>query len=101
MATIAELKRQLNEPDDWNDDNIILQQYLNVAEQAVINNLNYYTGSTSGVTGSTRPVSISQAVLLLAAHMYVTRTPISYGQAYKIPYTFEFLLNPYKEFTVC
>jgi len=97
---IAELKRQLNIESDFTDDDILLQHYLNVAEESTLNYLNLYTGSTSGVTGSTRPVSIDQAVLLLASHFYVTRQLVSYGQAYKIPYTMEYLLNAYKEFTI-
>ena len=97
---IAELKRQLNIESDFTDDDTILQHYLNVSEQSTINYLNLYTGSTSGVTGSTRPVSIDQAVLLLAAHFYVTRQLVAFGQTYKIPYSIEFLLNNYREFTV-
>jgi hypothetical protein len=97
---IAELKRQLNIEQDFVDDDIILQMDLDVAEQACLNYLNLWTGSTSGVTGGTRPVSISQAVLLLASHFYVTRQPVSYGQAYKIPLALEFLLDSYKNFTI-
>jgi hypothetical protein len=97
---IQELKRQLNIEAEYTDDDIILQQYLNVAESSVLNYLNYYTGSTSGVTGTNMPAPVLQGILLFAAHLYTTRQIISYGQGYKIPYTFEFLLNPYKEYTV-
>jgi hypothetical protein len=97
---VALLKNHLNIESDFLDDDILLQHYLNVGEQAALNYLNYWTGSTSGVTGTTRPVSIDQAVLLLAAHFYVTRQPVAYGQAYKIPYTIEYLLDSYKQFTV-
>jgi len=97
---IATLKLQLNIESGYTESDVILQHYLDVAEQSVLNYLNLYTGSTSGYTGTTRPVSIDQSVLLLASHFYVTRQLVAYGQAYKIPYTMEYLLNNYKEFTV-
>lgn len=96
---IQELKRQLQIEPDYTDEDIQLQHYLNVADQAVLNYLNI-TGSTSGVTGTNMPAPVLQGILLFAAHLYTTRQIISYGQGYKIPLTFEFLLNPYKEFTV-
>jgi hypothetical protein len=97
---ITQLKRQLNIEVDYVSDDIILQNYLDVAQEAVVKTLNLYTGSTSGYTGSTTPVSIQQAILLLAAHLYVTRQIISFGQPYSIPRTFDFLLNPYRDFTI-
>ena len=100
MNTIQDLKRQLNIELDFLDDDLILQQYLNVSEAAVVNNLNLYTGSTTGVTGTNQPVELKQAVLLLAANLYANRSPIAFGQPYKLPYSFDFLINPYKEFTV-
>jgi hypothetical protein len=100
MTTVQDLKKQLNIESDYTDDDLILQQYLNVAEASVLSYLNLYTGSTTGVTGTYQPVEVKQGVLLLAAHLYTTRQIVAYGQPYKIPYTFEFLLNPYKEFTV-
>ena len=97
---ISQLKRQLKIEDDYLDDDIILQFYLDVAEPAAISFLNYYTGSTSGITGSTMPMPVQAAILILAAHLYINRTPVAYGQPYVIPYTLEWLLQPYKYFTV-
>jgi uncharacterized phage protein (predicted DNA packaging) len=98
--TISDLKRQLNIEADYNDDNTLLQSYLNVSEKAVINYLNLYTGSTSGYTMNNAPIEIQQAMLLFAANLYQNRTIISYGNLVKIPYTFEFLLNDYRNKTV-
>jgi hypothetical protein len=97
MTTIQDLKRQLHIELDYTSEDIILQHYLNVAEKVVNDYLNYYTGSTSGVTGNT---TYKQGVLLYAAHLYVTRQPIAYGQPYEIPLTFKFMLDPMKEFIV-
>lgn len=97
---IQEFKRHLNIEASYVDEDITLQLYLDVAEESVINYLNYGTDSTSGVTGTNMPLGVKQGILLLAAHLYTTRQPVSYGQPYKIPYTFEFLLNPYRFYTV-
>ena len=97
---ISQLKRQLKIEEDYLDDDIILQFYLDVAEPAAINFLNYDTKSISGITGSTMPMPVQQAILILASHLYINRTPVSFGQPYVIPYTLEWLLMPYKYFTV-
>jgi hypothetical protein len=100
IMNISQLKRQLKIEDTYTSEDAILQFYLDVAQPAAINFLNYFTGSTSGITGSTMPMPIQQAILILAAHLYINRTPVSFGQPYVIPYTLEWLLQPYKYFTV-
>jgi hypothetical protein len=97
---ISQLKRQLKIENDYLDDDIILQFYLDVAEPAAISFLNYYTGSTTGITGNLMPLPVQQAILILASHLYLNRTAVSYGQPYVIPYSLEWLLQPYKNFTV-
>ena len=97
---VQQLKRQLNIEADFLDEDQILQFYLDVSEQKCLNYLNLYTGSTSGYTGVNQPICIQQAILLLAAHYYVNRTPVAFAQGHPIPYTFSFLLDDYKNYTV-
>jgi len=100
MNTILDLKRQLNIESTYTDEDTSLQLYLDVAEASVLSELNLYTGTTSGYTGTYQPVMLKQAVLLFAAHLYTTRQIVSFGQAYKIPYTYQYLINPYKDYTI-
>ena len=97
-VNINQLKRQLNIEEDFVDDDAILQHFLDVAEQSV----NVYCGVT-GLTEYTElsiPISINQAVILLAAHFYLNRNMVSYSQGTEIPYGFRFLLDPYRDFIV-
>lgn len=96
--TITQLKRQLNIESTFTDDDAILQHFLDVAEQSVYN----YCGTT-GLTmydDITMPISISQAVILLASHFYLNRNMVSFGQGTEIPYSFRFLLDPYRDLIV-
>lgn len=97
---IQELKRHLNIELDFSDEDILLQNYIDIAEQVVLSELNLYTGSTASYTGSTAPLQLQHAILLYAAHLYVTRQIISYGNPISIPKTFDFLINPFKKFTI-
>lgn len=97
-VTIGELKRQLNIEQDFLDDDVLLQHFLNVAEESV----NSYCGLT-GLTiysGSTLPISIHQATLFLAAHFYINRAMVSFAQGNEIPFTLRWLLDPYRDFIV-
>lgn len=99
-ANINQLKRQLNIEETYDDDNVLLQHYLDVAEQSVqlycgVTGLTMYTGETMNM-----PISITQAVIMLAAHFYLSRNIISYGQGYEIPFTLKWLLDPYRDFIV-
>ena len=103
--TISNLKRQLNIELSYDDDNAVLQQMLDVSVIAVNNfcNVNILTGYTDAVTGYTidatdLPLPILQATIMLAAHFFLNRNMVSFGQGTEIPYTFQFLLSPYKNF---
>lgn len=94
-TTVAELKEHLNIELDFTEDDNYLQQLLNVSELAV---WNYCNGGIDEL--SEIPVTIKQAYLFLAAHYYLNRTPIAFTSTSELPYTFQFLLNPYKNFVV-
>lgn len=97
-VNINQLKRQLNIELDYVDDDAILQHMLNVATLSV----QTYLGSNAltGYTDNTIPVSIEQAVIMLAAHFYLNRNMVSFAQGTEVPYSFRFLLDPYKDFIV-
>jgi hypothetical protein len=118
-TNINELKHQLNIEDSYTGDTAILTTILNASEQAVMDFCNAVTsGSTFNLSGSTSNIqtnsgytgntgsckNISTAVLqgtyLLAAHLYVNRSIVSFTQGFEIPFTLKFLLNPYKNFVI-
>lgn len=96
--TIEQLKQQLNIESDFVDDDAYLQQLIDVA---ILSTKNYLgSDALTGYTDTTIPISIEHAVIMLAGHLYVTRTPVAFAQAMEIPYSYQFLLNPYKDYTI-
>lgn len=97
-CTLTELKRHLNIEADFIGDDEYLQDLIEVTAAAIGN---YCLGGLSAFTGTTYPIEVKHAQLLLAAHYYLNRQPVAFAQGQEIPYTFQFLLNPYKTAVVC
>ena len=50
--------------------------------------------------GEEIPKAVTQAVLLMVGHFYANREPVAFATANKIPFTIEFLLQPYKTYGI-
>lgn len=97
-TNLTDAKKHLNIEPEFTDDDSYITSLLNVAELAVSN---YCNDSTfSAWTDITAPVTVKQAVYFLVGNFYVNRQPVAFAQGYEIPYTFQFLLNPYKEYVI-
>ena len=94
---LSELKKHLNIESAFTDDDLYLSTLIDVAELSVNE---YCNDGLVNYDNTTIPITVKQATLLLAGHLYITRTIVSYAQGIEIPYSFKFLLNPYKVFTV-
>ena len=104
-TTVAELKQHLNIEADWTDDDAYLLELISVAEMAVSNYCNGGVQEAStividNVTYVALPKAIKQACLFLAANFYLNRQPIAFTSTSELPYTFQFLLAPYKNYIV-
>jgi len=104
-TTVEELKKHLNIEADWTEDDAYLLELISVAEMAVSNYCNGGVQEASTVviddiTYTALPKAIKQACLFLAAHYYLNRQPIAFTSTSELPYTFQFLLAPYKNITV-
>lgn len=95
-TTLATLKAHLNIETAFTADDTYLTSLIAVAELSIREYCCW--AETEYVTDI--PATIKQAALLLAAQLYTTRTIVSYAQGYEIPYSFKFLLNPYRNYTV-
>jgi len=98
MVTIDKIKRQLNIELTYDSDDQILQTFIDVADAAVTN----YCGedALTGYTNETMPTPVIQAVVLFATHMYMNRNMVAFSQGTEIPYSFRFLLDPYKNYVI-
>ena len=97
-TNLINAKLHLNIESSFTDDDLYITSLLNVAELAIQNYCNDET--FSGFTATDAPVTIVQAVYFLVANWYINRQIISFAQGVEIPYTFQFLLNPYKNYIV-
>lgn len=95
IATLNQLKNNLNIEIGYTDEDEYLTMLLQVSEEAVFN----YLGKTV-IDFPVIPNPLVYAVIIMASQFYENRTPIAFGQPYKIPYSFEFLLSPYKDIIV-
>ena len=96
-TTLAKLKAHLNIESSFVEDDTLLADIIAVAEGAISD---YTCGGLDEYTDETMPEVVKHAALLLSAHLYLNRAMVSFAQGYEIPYSFKFLLNPYRIYTV-
>jgi len=61
----------------------------------------YIMHSGMPLVGGVIPRPLYNAMLLMIGHFYMIREPVNFGvTANKIPYAFEFLIAPYKNYTI-
>ena len=84
---------------DFPDDDIYIQALADMVEEAVAIEIGEALAdiAVDGVI----PLRLKQGMLLLLAHFYMMREPVTVGAtAVKIPYGFDFLISPFKNWTV-
>jgi hypothetical protein len=96
--TIEQLKRQLRIEPDYTDDDVLLQYLLDTAEISVENFLG--ANALSGYTSNDIPTPVLQATIMLAGHWYLNPNMVAFGLGTEVPYSFQFLLNPYKQIVI-
>ncbi len=98
MATVdlALLKMHVR-ADDFSDDDQYLQHLLDAAEQYVCEATNRTNEELAELGGGELPVTLQQAVLLIAGHWYNQREAVSGVQMAEVPYTLQALIKPYRK----
>ena len=92
-TTLAAAKKHMNIEEAFTDDDNYINDLISVCELSISN---YCDGGLDDYDDNDMPVTVKQATLLLIGHLYVTRTIVSFSQGVEIPYSFKFLLNPYR-----
>jgi len=85
--TLIEAKKHLNV--EFSEDDSYITDLISVAIVAIQN----HTGRD--FTLGEIPTPVKHAALLLVGNLYANREPVSFGQAYKVPLSYEYLLAPY------
>jgi len=97
-TTLAAIKAHLNIETGYTADDTYITSLIGVTEGAIADYCN--GGLASYTEAEDVPVAVKHAALIMAANLYLNRSPVSFAQGYKVPYSFEFLLNPYRIYTI-
>ena len=97
MATvdIALLKQHVR-ADDFSEDDAYLAHLLEAAEAYVCDATNRTSAELVEADGKL-PVTLQQAVLLIAGHWYNQREAVSGVTMVEVPYTLAALIKPYRK----
>lgn len=96
-VSLCEAKKHLLLDDSFNDDDEYILTLIDVAEDAVAANIN--TKLDSITVGGEIPPAVKAAILLLVGNLYANREPVSYTTVNKVPYTFDYLISLYKNYS--
>ena len=97
FVSIEELRRHLNLP--FTTDDLLLAEYEEAAESVlekhIGTSLNNYLDGPNGELNA----ALKLAIKTLVANFYMNREPVSFAQAYKIPYSLEYLIQGFKKYS--
>lgn len=97
-VSVDELKFQVNLAREYRDEDEHLLELLEVAEMSIEKHIQQPLTVFVDESGKLNPM-LRHAIRILVAHFYVNREPVAYGQPHIIPYTIEYLLQPFKKYT--
>lgn len=97
-VSVDELKFQVNLAREYRDEDEHLLELLAVAVVSIEKHIQQPLTEFVDESGKLNPM-LRHAIRILAAHFYVNREPVAYGQPHIVPYTLEYLLQPFKKYT--
>lgn len=95
-VTVEELRRFLNIP--FCEDDLLLAELEEAAEDILTGHLNIKTLQEYEDESGELPAALKTAIKTITANLYQNRESIAYAQAYKVPYTLEYMIQPYKNY---
>ena len=80
--------------DDFTEDDVYLQYLLDVAEDALLRKCNRTREELILIGKGGMPRAFLHAKVMVAAHWYNQREPVSQGEMKEVPYTLSALIKP-------
>ena len=96
--TVERIKQQLRIEPDFHDEDDLLEEYGESAEEVLLNYLNRSYEDVIEVYGHV-PAPLRHASLMLVDTSYQYRSPVSAQNMSLVPYTFDLLIKPYMRLT--
>ena len=98
-VTLNEAKKHLLVDSSFTEDDNYIMSLIQVSEDSVQQHLNFSLSDLED-EGGNLPPSLKHAILLMVGNLYMNREPVTFGSVAQIPYTLEYLINLYRNFSV-
>ena len=95
-VTVEDMRRYLNLP--FCEDDLLLADLEEAAEQVLAGHLNTESLEVYEDSNQDIPPALTTAIKSLVANFYQNREPVAYGEPHKIPYTLEYMIQPFKNY---
>ena len=95
---IDRIKKHLNIDDYYKDDDNYLEYLYEVDEKVVEKHTDTNLKKIAEENGGELPPPILHAMLLFIGDMYKSRESISFGSVTSIPFSYDYILSPYKNY---
>ena len=95
-VTVEDMRRYLNL--NMCEDDLLLAELEESAEDILAGHLNVESLEEYEDEKKDIPQALKTAIKTIVANIYTNRESIAYGQPYRVPYTLEFIIQPYKNY---
>lgn len=94
---IKDIKKHLNIEQDFKDDDMYITSLAQVAEEIVQADIDTDLSDLEDSEGEI-PSPLKQAMLLLIGNFYANRESVAYANMVKVPYSYQYLIDLYKNY---
>ena len=94
---LEDAKKHLNVDKDFQDDDMYIASLIEVAEKVVERDIDTRLGDLEDEDGDI-PSPLKQAMLLLIGNFYANRESVAYANMVNVPYSYQYLIDLYKNY---
>lgn len=94
---VIDIRKYLNLP--FCEDDLLLAELEESAEEVLAGHLNVESMDVYEDASGDIPQALKTAIKVMVATLYSNREAVSYGQPFRVPYTLEYVLQPFKNYT--
>lgn len=94
---LEDAKKHLNIDQDFLDDDMYIASLIQVAEEIVQQDIDTRLVDLEDDDGDI-PNPLKQAMLLLVGNFYANRESVAYANMVKVPYSYQYLIDLYKNY---
>ena len=95
-VSVDDMKRYMNVT--FCSDDLLFAELVETAEELAAGHLNVESLEVYENENGDIPEALKTVIKTIVANFYTNRESIAYGQPYRIPYTLEWALQPYKNY---